>query len=198
MSAPYSRHFSRVLPLRAAGESASATPGRTDHAKSGNRSPYVAADGGRARCSTTGRADLPPLRIGAAAVPALPIGEYDALRQGELVFAFGSPEGLRNSVTMGVVSAVARQPDPDNPLVYVQTDAPINHGNSGGPLVNVKGELVGINTFILSDSGASQGLGFPIPSALVQMAFPKLREFGHLHRGELGILLQTITPPLAG
>jgi serine protease Do len=132
-----------------------------------------------------------------AALPTLPVAEYDALRQGELVFAFGSPEGLRNSVTMGVVSAVARQPDPDNPLVYVQTDAPINHGNSGGPLVNVKGELVGINTFILSDSGASEGLGFAIPSALVQMAYPKLREFGHLHRGEVGILLQTITPTLA-
>jgi len=132
-----------------------------------------------------------------AALPALPIADYDALRQGELVFAFGSPEGLRNSVTMGIVSAVARQPDADNPLVYVQTDAPINHGNSGGPLVNVKGELVGINTFILSDSGGSQGLGFAIPGALVQMAVPKLRQYGHLHRGEIGILLQTITPALA-
>jgi serine protease Do len=132
-----------------------------------------------------------------AALPPLPIADYDALRQGEIVFAFGSPEGLRNSVTMGIVSAVARQPDADNPLVYVQTDAPINHGNSGGPLVNVKGELVGINTFILSDSGGSQGLGFAIPSALVQMAYPKLRQYGHLHRGEIGILLQTITPALA-
>jgi serine protease Do len=98
---------------------------------------------------------------------------------------------------MGIVSAVARQPDPDNPLVYVQTDAPINHGNSGGPLVNVKGELVGINTFILSGSGGSEGLGFAIPGALVQMAYPKLRRYGHLHRGEVGILLQTITPTLA-
>jgi serine protease Do len=114
-----------------------------------------------------------------------------------LVFAFGSPEGLRNSVSMGVVSAVARQPDPDNPLVYVQTDAPINHGNSGGPLVNVKGELVGINTFMLSESGGSEGLGFAIPGALVKMAYPKLRRYGHLHRGEVGILLQTITPTLA-
>jgi len=97
---------------------------------------------------------------------------------------------------MGIVSAVARQPDPDNPMVYVQTDAPINRGNSGGPLVNVKGELVGINTFILSDSGGSQGLGFAIPSALVQIAYPKLRR-GHLRRGEIGILLQAITPTLA-
>src|SRR5436190_1567477 len=105
--------------------------------------------------------------------------------------------GRQRSSGSGVVVAVARQPHPDNPLVYVQTDAPINHGNSGRPLVNVKGELVGINTFILSDSGASEGLGFAIPSALVQMAYPKLREFGHLHRGEIGILLQTITPTLA-
>jgi serine protease Do len=141
--------------------------------------------------------DLALLKVDDASLPFLPIADYDAVRQGELVFAFGSPEGLKNSVTMGIVSAVARQADPDSPLVYVQTDAPINHGNSGGPLVNVSGELVGINTFIVSDSGGSQGLGFAIPSALVQMAYSKLRRFGHLHRGELGILLQTITPTLA-
>jgi len=141
--------------------------------------------------------DLALLKVDEDALPALPLADYDAVRQGELVFAFGSPEGLKNSVTMGVVSAVARQADPDSPLVYVQTDAPINHGNSGGPLVNVNGELVGINTFIVSASGGSQGLGFAIPSALVQMAYSKLRRFGHLHRGELGILLQTITPTLA-
>jgi serine protease Do len=98
---------------------------------------------------------------------------------------------------MGIVSAVARQPDPDSPLVYVQTDAPINRGNSGGPLVNVNGELVGINTFIVSASGGSQGLGFAIPSALVQLAYPRLRQFGTLHRGVIGLLLQTITPTLA-
>jgi serine protease Do len=141
--------------------------------------------------------DLALLKVDDDALPFLPIADYDAVRQGELVFAFGSPEGLKNSVTMGIVSAVARQADPDSPLVYVQTDAPINHGNSGGPLVNVNGELVGINTFIVSDSGGSQGLGFAIPGALVQMAYSKLRRFGHLHRGELGILLQTITPTLA-
>jgi serine protease Do len=141
--------------------------------------------------------DLALLKIDNADLPALQVADYDAVRQGALVFAFGSPEGMRNSVSMGIVSAVARQPDPDNPLVYVQTDAPINHGNSGGPLVNVKGELVGINTFILSASGGSEGLGFAIPGALVQMAYPKLKRYGHLHRGEVGILLQTITPTLA-
>src|SRR6266536_4961795 len=91
--------------------------------------------------------DLALLKVDDSTLPFLPIANYDAVRQGELVFAFGSPEGLKNSVTMGIVSAVARQADPDSPLVYVQTDAPINHGNSGGPLVNANGELEGINTF---------------------------------------------------
>jgi serine protease Do len=130
-------------------------------------------------------------------LPALPIADSETVHQGALVFAFGSPQGLRDSVTMGIVSAVARQPDPDNPLVYVQTDAPINPGNSGGPLVNVNGELVGINTFILSESGGSQGLGFAIPSALVRIAYPKLRAYGHLHRGEVGLQFQSVTPALA-
>ena len=119
------------------------------------------------------------------------------IRQGELVFAFGSPEGLRNSVTMGVVSSVARQPDPDSPTIYIQTDAPINPGNSGGPLVNVDGELVGLNTFILTESGGSQGLGFAIPSAVVASAYPQLRKYGHLHRGLIGFSMQAITPALA-
>jgi serine protease Do len=141
--------------------------------------------------------DLALLKVSDSSLPAISLANDDTVHQGELVFAFGSPDGLRNSVTMGIVSAVARQPDPDNPMVYVQTDAPINHGNSGGPLVNVKGELVGINTFILSESGGSQGLGFAIPSALVQIAYPKLRRYGNLHRGEVGMLLQAVTPALA-
>jgi serine protease Do len=141
--------------------------------------------------------DLALLQVDATGLPALPMADYDALRQGDLVFAFGSPEGLRNSVTMGVVSAVARQPDADHPMVYIQTDAPINHGNSGGPLVNANGELVGINTFIVSESGGSEGLGFAIPSAIVSVASDQLRRYGHLHQGEIGANLQTITPDLA-
>jgi len=141
--------------------------------------------------------DLALLKVEATGLPALPVANYDTLRQGEVVFAFGSPEGLGNSVTMGVVSSVARQPSADRPMVYIQTDAPINHGNSGGPLVNVEGEIVGINTFILSDSGGSQGLGFAIPSTLVTVASRQLREYGHMHQGEIGANLQTITPDLA-
>jgi serine protease Do len=82
-------------------------------------------------------------------------------------------------------------------MVYIQTDAPINPGNSGGPLVDVDGQLVGINTFILTQSGGNEGLGFAIPSGVVAVAYPQLRKFGHLHRGEIGIHAQTITPSLA-
>ena len=141
--------------------------------------------------------DLALLKIEAQGLPALPMGKYSNLRQGQMVLAFGSPGGLQNSVTLGVVSAVARQPDPDNPMVYIQTDAPINPGNSGGPLVNIDGEVVGINTFILTESGGNEGLGFAIPSGIVTVALPQLRRYGHLHRGEIGIHVQTITPSLA-
>jgi serine protease Do len=141
--------------------------------------------------------DLALLKIDATGLRPMPFADYDAIRQGEMVFAFGSPGGLRNSVTMGVVSSVARQTGPDSPAIYIQTDAPINPGNSGGPLVNVDGDLVGLNTFILTESGGSQGLGFAIPSAVVAMAYPQLRNYGHLHRGLLGFAMQTITPALA-
>jgi serine protease Do len=142
--------------------------------------------------------DLALLKIDdAVKLPALPVAVYRNLHQGEIVFAFGSPEGLRNTVTMGVISAVARQTDLDSPMVYVQTDAPINPGNSGGPLVNVNGEVVGVNTFILSQSGGNEGLGFAIPSSVVSVAYRQLRQFGHLHKTEIGIGIQTITPSLA-
>jgi serine protease Do len=141
--------------------------------------------------------DLALLKVDDDELIPLPIGDYKAVRQGELVFAFGSPEGLADSVSMGIVSAVARQPDLDNPLVYIQTDAPLNHGNSGGPLVNLNGELIGINTSNFSESGTSQGVGLAIPGALVQLAYPKLRQYGQLRRGSTGVFFQTITPAMA-
>jgi serine protease Do len=141
--------------------------------------------------------DLAVIKIEAHGLPAIAIGNSVPSRQGEMVLAFGSPEGLRNTVTMGVVSSVARQPDPDSPLVYVQTDTPINPGNSGGPLVDADGNLVGINTFILSSSGGNQGLGFAIPAAEVAYAYPQLLKYGHIHQPEIGAIAQTITPELA-
>jgi serine protease Do len=141
--------------------------------------------------------DLALLKVDRKGLRALPLADYGGTKQGELVFAFGSPDGLRDSVTMGVVSSAARQIDPDGSSVYIQTDAPINPGNSGGPLVNVRGELVGLNTFILSDSGGSQGLGFAIPSVVIASAYPQLKKYGHVHRGMIGVNLQAITPALA-
>ena len=139
--------------------------------------------------------DLAVLKV-EAKLPALPLATYTKVRQGELVFAFGSPGGLRNTVTRGIISAVARQTDPDSPLIYIQTDAAINPGNSGGPLVNVRGEVVGVNTFILSESGGSEGLNFAVPCATARTAFRQLRQFGQLRRQEIGIGIQTITAPM--
>ena len=127
--------------------------------------------------------DLALLKIDETDLPTLALLSQRA-HVGQLVFAIGSPEGLQNSVTMGVVSALARQPDATKPITYLQTDAPINPGNSGGPLVNADGDLVGINTFILSSSGGNQGLGFAIPAGVLAYAYPQLVKYGHIHQPE--------------
>lgn len=141
--------------------------------------------------------DIAVLKVDTTGLPAMPFGDSDRLRKGELVFAFGSPAGLANTVTMGVVSSVAREIDPQRPVVFIQTDAPINPGNSGGPLVDADGALVGINNFILSKSGGSEGLGFAIPSGIVQFVYRQLRSRGQVHRGIIGIRATEITPELA-
>src|SRR5208282_3699370 len=141
--------------------------------------------------------DLALLKIEASGLPSLPFGRYQDVQQGQTVFAFGSPEGLSNSVTRGVVSSIARQPDPDRPMVYIQTDAPINPGNSGGPLVDIEGRVVGINTFILTEGGGNEGLGFTIPSGVARRIYEQLRKQGHVHREVIGATVQTITPTLA-
>lgn len=138
--------------------------------------------------------DLALLKVDGIKLPPLVLATYSDLRQGDMVFAFGSPVGLRNSLTHGLVSAVSRTLTPDSPLIYVQTDAPINPGNSGGPLVNVRGEVVGVNTF---RAGGADGLGFAVPSATVRTAFRQLRQYGFLRQQEIGISMQTITPTLA-
>ncbi len=143
------------------------------------------------------QSDLAVLKIDATNLPALELADSDRLKQGQVVFAFGSPQGLENSVTMGVVSATSRQVSDENPTTYIQTDAPINPGNSGGPLVDVDGHVVGINTFILSESGGSEGLGFAIPSNVVRNIYDQLKTEGHVHRGQIGVFVTTITPDLA-
>ena len=141
--------------------------------------------------------DVAVIRVDRDDLVPLPLGDSDGLRQGQLVMAFGNPLGLENSVSMGVVSSVARQIKPEDTMIYIQTDAPINPGNSGGPLVDADGKVMGLNTFILSQSGGSEGLGFAIPSNIVRNVYQQIRREGHVHRSEIGVYAQTITPPMA-
>jgi serine protease Do len=142
--------------------------------------------------------DLAVLKVEATGLPTLPFAHYDQLHKGEVVLAFGSPEGLENSVTFGLVSSVLRQPDPDDPMVYIQTDAAINPGNSGGPLVDVDGNVVGIDTFIYTKSGGNEGIGFAIPSGIARYAYEQIRKYGRVRRRTIGADLQSLTPDLAG
>jgi serine protease Do len=142
--------------------------------------------------------DLALLRIEGGNLPYLELGDSDLVRPGQLVLAFGSPFGLENSVTMGVVSAVARQLRAEDPMIYIQTDAPINAGNSGGPLVDTEGRLMGINTFIYTKSGGNEGVGFAAPSNIVRNVVQQIRKTGRVRRGEIGVNVQTITPALSG
>jgi serine protease Do len=137
------------------------------------------------------------VKVDAQGLRALQFGDSDELRAGQLVLAFGSPLGLESSVSMGVVSAVARQLTPDDPMIYIQTDATINPGNSGGALVDTAGRLVGVNTLIYSQSGGSEGIGFAAPSNIVRNVFTQIRKNGRVRRGEIGVNSQTITPLMA-
>jgi serine protease Do len=141
--------------------------------------------------------DLAVLKIDRTDLPFLELADSDDVGPGEIVLAFGSPLGLENTVTMGVVSSVARQLADDDPMVYIQTDATINPGNSGGPLVDARGRVIGINTLIFSPSGGGQGIGFAAPSNIVKNVYEQIRSTGRVRRGEIGIYAQTIDPLLA-
>ena len=141
--------------------------------------------------------DIAVIKIEGQGYPTLEIGDSEELRQGQIVFAFGAPLGLENSVSMGVVSATARQLEPEAPMIYIQTDAVINPGNSGGPLIDPLGRVVGINTFILSQSGGSEGLGFAVPSNIVNNVYGQIRTTGRVRRGLIGTHVQTVTHDLA-
>ncbi len=138
--------------------------------------------------------DLALLKIDARRLASLSLDAATTVRQGELVFAVGSPEGLARTVTMGIVGSAARQVETAS---FIQTDAPINPGNSGGPLVNVDGALVGINTFMVTESGGNEGLGFAIPAPMARLVYQSLRTSGRVRLVEAGVAVQTITPTLA-
>jgi serine protease Do len=136
--------------------------------------------------------DLAVLKIDASNLPTLSFRDSDTLRQGQIVFALGSPLGLENTLTVGYVSATSRQLPSGQAVSYIQTDAPINPGNSGGPLLDMDGKVAGINTMIFSKSGGSEGIGFAIPSNVVRHIYEQLRKEGHVHRGTIGVTMQDI------
>jgi len=144
------------------------------------------------------KTEISVVKIEATGLSAMQWGDSDALRVGEIVLAVGNPFGLNQTVTMGIVSATGRAnvgiADYED---FIQTDAAINPGNSGGALVNVKGQLVGINTAIFSTSGGYQGIGFAIPSNMVKSIMDSLVKKGKVVRGWLGVSIQRITPELA-
>ena len=143
---------------------------------------------------TDSETDLAVLKIDADNLPTLSFRDSDKLKQGQIVFALGSPMGLENTLTVGYVSATSRQLKPEQPMSYIQTDAPINPGNSGGPLLDIDGKIAGINTMILSQSGGSQGIGFAIPSNIAHHVYELLRTEGHIRRGTIGVVAQDINP----
>ena len=147
---------------------------------------------------TDPRTDLAVIKIDAKGLPAAKIGDSDKLTAGDMVLAIGNPFGLNQTVTMGIVSAVGRSniglADYED---FIQTDAAINPGNSGGALVNMKGELVGINTAIFTRSGGYMGIGFAIPSNMAKTVMESIIKHGKVIRGWLGVTIQNLTPDIA-
>ncbi|MBB71555.1 MAG: hypothetical protein CMF50_04090 [Legionellales bacterium] len=144
------------------------------------------------------QSDLAVLQIKASGLKAIPFADSSQLNVGDFVVAIGSPFGLNQSVTSGIISALQRTDiGIEGYENFIQTDAPINPGNSGGALVNLKGELVGINTAILASGGGSIGIGFAIPSNMAKNVMHQLVKYGELKRGVAGIMIQSMTPELA-
>jgi len=137
--------------------------------------------------------DIALLKVEANDLTDIIIGESDAVEVGDFVIAIGNPFGLGNTVTSGIVSALGRTGISENGYEdFIQTDASINPGNSGGALVNMKGELVGINSAIISRSGGNVGIGFAVPSEIAQSIMSQILDFGEVRRGLLGVSIQTI------
>ena len=142
--------------------------------------------------------DLAVIKIDGVNLPSVPLGDSTQLHPGQTVLAFGNPLGFRFTVTRGIVSALNR-PNPfaadrRSPGQFIQTDAAINPGNSGGPLVNAHGEVVGINTFLVSETGGFSGMGFAIPAQIVKPTVDSLIKYGKVSHGYIGIGISDVTP----
>ncbi len=142
--------------------------------------------------------DIAVLQVQAGNLTEIPIADSDLLEVGDFVVAIGNPFGLGHTVTSGIISALGRSGiNPEGYEDFVQTDASINPGNSGGALVNLGGQLVGINSAILSRSGGNIGIGFAIPSNMMRNVMQQLIKYGEVRRGVLGVNIQTLTPDIA-
>ncbi|MBL8548939.1 MAG: Do family serine endopeptidase [Hyphomonadaceae bacterium] len=161
----------------------------------------VLASGERMPAEIVGRdmaTDLAVLRVRAhAPLPSVPWGNSDQARVGDLVIAIGNPFGLGGTVTLGIVSARNRNIDAGRYDDFIQTDAAINRGNSGGPLFNMQGEVIGVNTAIVSPTGGSVGVGFAMPTTLVRPVVDQILRFGEARRGWFGVRLTPVTPEIA-
>jgi len=143
------------------------------------------------------RTDVALIKIEAKNLPTVKIGDPARLRVGEWVLAIGAPFGFENSVTAGIVSATGRSLPQENYVPFIQTDVAVNPGNSGGPLFNMKGEVVGVNSQIISRSGGYMGLSFAIPIDVAMDVAEQLKERGKVSRGRLGVMIQEVTADLA-
>ena len=142
--------------------------------------------------------DIALLRIEAEGLASLPIGDSDALEVGDFVIAIGNPFGLGQTVTSGIVSALGRSGiNVEGYEDFIQTDASINPGNSGGALVNLHGELVGVNTAIIGPSGGNVGIGFAVPVSIATAVMDQLARHGEMQRGRIGVTIQDLTPDIA-
>jgi serine protease Do len=143
--------------------------------------------------------DLAVLKIDGKDLSVLTLGDSDRVRVGDVALAIGNPLGIGQTVTAGIISAKSRYTGLSDGSFedFLQTDAPINQGNSGGALINARGELIGINSQILSTSGGNIGIGFAIPSNMARNVMDQLTKTGNVHRGQLGVAIQPMTPELA-
>lgn len=159
------------------------------------------ADGTKLAAELIGRdpkTDLAVLKVNSKKrLPFVPLGDSDKARVGDWVIAIGNPFGLGGSLSAGVISAINRDINAGPYDSFIQTDAAINRGNSGGPLFNLKGEVIGVNSAIISPSGGSVGIGFSIPSNLAKTVTAQLRQYGETRRGWLGVRIQSVTEELA-
>jgi Do/DeqQ family serine protease len=145
------------------------------------------------------RSDLAVLKLDVGSLPVLPMGNSDQVRVGDVALAIGNPLGVGQTVTMGIISAKGRSTGLSDGSFqdFLQTDAPINQGNSGGPLVNSNGEMIGINSQIISPSGGNIGIGFAIPANMARSVMDQLIKNGSVKRGKLGVTIQPVTADIA-